>query len=146
MEKQIKRLKRIIETQGNEGNWNYDNYNHGMFNGLELALSILEDRDPVYKEAPGSFISDFKEKPIEALTVEHFEIMEGIKEGATIWGYYEAKLLREVQAYDEELLTIVGLEELERIENKVYDGAGKLPYFGAILTAHGKQILEGGTK
>lgn len=30
--------------------WDYDNYMHGMYNGLEFALSVVEDRDPIYKD------------------------------------------------------------------------------------------------
>lgn len=74
---------------------------------------------------------------------EHIEQMESIQNGATIWGYKNALLLREVQVYDSELITIIDdLEELERIENKVYDGTGRLPYFGAILTEKGKSFIN----
>lgn len=80
---------------------------------------------------------------IEALTKHHYEAMGWIKEGATIFGLYEAIMLREVQAFDEELLEILGIAELERIENKVYNGAERMPYFGAILTDKGRKLLEG---
>lgn len=30
--------------------WDHDNYMHGMYNGLEFALSVVEDRDPIYKD------------------------------------------------------------------------------------------------
>ena len=77
------------------------------------------------------------------LTKEHLEEMKGIENGATIWGYKNAKLLREIQQFDSDLLTIIDdLQELEHIENKVYDGAKRLPYFGAILTERGKVFLS----
>ncbi|GAA0471797.1 hypothetical protein [Alkalibacillus silvisoli] len=77
------------------------------------------------------------------LNKEHLSEMKGIENGATIWGYKNAKLLREVQRFDSELLTIIDdLQELERIENKVYDGAKQLPYFGAILSEKGKEFLN----
>jgi hypothetical protein len=31
---------------------------HGLYNGLEFALSIMEKRDPVFKEAPEVWLSD----------------------------------------------------------------------------------------
>ncbi|MCR6108671.1 hypothetical protein HXA34_20460 [Salipaludibacillus agaradhaerens] len=76
------------------------------------------------------------------LNSKHIEEMRGIEEGATIWGYVNAKLLREVQRFDHELITVVSVKELEVIENTTYDGSGKLPYFGAILTKKGKEFLE----
>lgn len=41
---------RIMERKGN---WNFSAYTHGMYNALELALSILENREAVYKDVPG---------------------------------------------------------------------------------------------
>lgn len=48
----IERLKELRDLQGEPGNWNYDPYMQGLYNGLELALSIFEDREPEYKDAP----------------------------------------------------------------------------------------------
>lgn len=45
-------LQTLMHTQGQSGNWNYDPYMHGMFNGMDLMLAILEDRDPEYRSAP----------------------------------------------------------------------------------------------
>lgn len=73
---------------------------------------------------------------------KHLEVMKGIENGATVWSYVDAKLLREIQVYDDKLLVIIDdLEELAQIEGKTYDGAKQLPYFGAILTEKGKQAL-----
>lgn len=43
-------LKEVRDAQGNDGNWNYDHYMLGLFNGLELALSMMEGRDVEYRE------------------------------------------------------------------------------------------------
>ena len=43
-------LVNIHEIQGRDGNWNYDPYNTGLFNGLEMALSIMQEREPIFKE------------------------------------------------------------------------------------------------
>jgi len=40
--------------QGSDGNWDYSPYMLGLFNGLEFALAVLEDREPEYREAPAS--------------------------------------------------------------------------------------------
>jgi len=41
-----------LEIQGRDGNWNYDQYMAGMYNGLECALATLEDREPEYRKLP----------------------------------------------------------------------------------------------
>lgn len=46
----IKDLDSLVGVQGQSGTWDYDQYMTGMFNGMELALSIFEDRDPQYRE------------------------------------------------------------------------------------------------
>lgn len=77
------------------------------------------------------------------LTEKHFEVMEAVEDGATIWAYAEAKLLRELQQYNPNYITIIdNLDELARIEGKKFNGADKLPYFGAILTDGGKRFLD----
>lgn len=60
----LERLKNAHEVQGIRGNWNYDEYMFGLYNGLELALSILEDREPKYKKAPKQWGKD-KQRKIE---------------------------------------------------------------------------------
>jgi len=54
----INTLREMVNIQGWDGNWNYDPYMHGLYNGLEFALSIMEKRDPVFKEAPEVWLSD----------------------------------------------------------------------------------------
>lgn len=76
------------------------------------------------------------------LSKKHFEIMKDIEGGATIWGYVEAKLIREIQRYNETLVHIVDIPELEEITGEEFDGAKQMPYFGAILTEKGKQLLK----
>lgn len=36
--------------QGADGNWNADPYMCGMFNGIELVLAQLENREPEYRK------------------------------------------------------------------------------------------------
>lgn len=63
----IGELRKVHAIQGDNGNWNYDPYMHGMFNGLELALAIMEKREPNYKEAPKKWLIDIpmpKSEPV----------------------------------------------------------------------------------
>jgi hypothetical protein len=49
--KKLSDLKNIHSIQGKSGNWDYgDNcYMLGLFNGLEMVLSIMEEREPKFK-------------------------------------------------------------------------------------------------
>ena len=45
-------LRDQLDVQGAHGNWNYNDYMLGMFNGLECALATLEHREPQYRRKP----------------------------------------------------------------------------------------------
>lgn len=51
-------LKRLVSIQGRDGNWNYDPYMHGMFNGMELISALSLGEIPVFKEAPDVWVKD----------------------------------------------------------------------------------------
>ena len=44
--------REMLEVQGCDGNWDCDEYMHGMYNGMEFMLSLAEGREPVFREAP----------------------------------------------------------------------------------------------
>lgn len=48
----LQQLREVVATQGVNGNWDYDPYMHGMFNGMEFALALMEGRGAEYREAP----------------------------------------------------------------------------------------------
>lgn len=48
----LKQLKDVWQVQASDGNWNSSAYMCGMFNGLELAMAIMEGREPRYREKP----------------------------------------------------------------------------------------------
>jgi hypothetical protein len=54
----LSKMVEMVEVQGQEGNWNYDPYMHGMYNGMELMLAMVEGREPAYKEAPTVWLAD----------------------------------------------------------------------------------------
>lgn len=56
--KRVKMLKEVHAVQGTDGNWNSDRYMRGMFNGLELGMAIMEDRDVSYKEPPAEYLHE----------------------------------------------------------------------------------------
>jgi hypothetical protein len=50
----VKDLTNLVDAQGQKGTWDISPYHTGLFNGLELALSIFEKREPKYRENPNS--------------------------------------------------------------------------------------------
>ena len=58
-EQRIKNLKEMIDIQGTDGTWDYDEYQFGLYNGLILALYIMTDLSPFYKRRPAKFIKDY---------------------------------------------------------------------------------------
>jgi hypothetical protein len=52
MEDKIQAIKNLAEMQGNNGNWDNDPYMQGLYNGLEISLSILEGREPKFRNSP----------------------------------------------------------------------------------------------
>lgn len=49
-EERVDAVRELVEIQGADGNWNANEYMRGLYNGLELALSVYEERKPRYKE------------------------------------------------------------------------------------------------
>lgn len=56
--KKIKALEDGIQTQIADGTWNYDQYMHGMANGLILALSIMTNKEPNFLNTPEVWLKD----------------------------------------------------------------------------------------
>jgi hypothetical protein len=50
----LKQLREVHAIQGSDGCWDIDDYMLGLYNGLELALSIVENRECRYKQRPKS--------------------------------------------------------------------------------------------
>lgn len=48
----IDALRQLLDTQAATCDCDTDSYFRGMYNGLELALATLENREPVYKPVP----------------------------------------------------------------------------------------------
>lgn len=68
----VVKLKELLEVQGRNGTWNYDPYFHGMYNGMEVMLAVLEDREPVFRGAPEKWLS---KKEWQGLTDEEVKIL-----------------------------------------------------------------------
>lgn len=56
----VEKLQKVIDVQGSDGNWNFDSYMRGMYNGLALAKSIFTDTEPEYKSEPKKYLHIIK--------------------------------------------------------------------------------------
>lgn len=56
--KRIESMRDLMRVQGANGNWEYDPYMQGMYNGMELMMAMAEGREPVFKEAPPTWGRD----------------------------------------------------------------------------------------
>lgn len=66
------KMRQMLEVQGRSGNWDFDPYMHGMYNGMESMLSLVENREPAYREAP----SEWKQHPLQRKPLTDDEIWE----------------------------------------------------------------------
>lgn len=56
-------IRELIEIQGQTGNWDYDPYMLGLYNGMVMVESLVLGVEPVFRERPvGGFISE-REQP-----------------------------------------------------------------------------------
>lgn len=74
-----------------------------------------------------------KNPRIVRMTSAHKDAVLSVRNGADVRSYALAKLLREVEATKPEYI------DIGPCQMGPYDGAGQLPYFGAIATAKGKK-------
>ena len=51
-------MRDLINVQCSNGNWNYNEYMHGMANGMLLMMSIVDGSQPEFLEAPESWLKD----------------------------------------------------------------------------------------
>lgn len=69
--KALRDLQNIKNIQGTAGNWNFSEYMHGMFNGIELAMAIMQDREPKFKDAPVQYLDGSSGKDKEVIKDEN---------------------------------------------------------------------------
>lgn len=55
-----RQINDVLDIQGRDGNWNFDNYMLGLFNGMEMIVSIMENREPSFRSCDRSVFLDKK--------------------------------------------------------------------------------------
>lgn len=88
-------------------------------------------------------------KMIDKLSDDHIEVMKQCENGATIWGFETARLLREVQAFDWTLIRISNWKDCIKFDPQLKrltasELEERSPYFYAVLTMKGNiTVMEG---
>ena len=83
IEKLIGDLRNVAKAQGQKGCWDFDQYMLGLFNGLELALSIFEKREPQYRELPPHPVKELTDEEINVVAI--LQDAEIVPVGHEIW-------------------------------------------------------------
>ncbi|MCW5196285.1 hypothetical protein SJY89_20200 [Bacillus velezensis] len=78
------------------------------------------------------------------LEQKHIDLMKACENVATIWGYGDALLAREIQKFDPSFLKFIDNDELGKYDPEVekLTGAERMPYFGLILQPDGLAYVE----
>ena len=78
-EHHLKISKEMLDLQRQDGNYNYDNYMLGLYNGMEYIMSLFEVREPIFKD--GKNIKFLNDKNQQKEFIEYLE--KEIKETET---------------------------------------------------------------
>ena len=101
-------LREVHAIQGRDGCWDIDDYMLGLYNGLELALSIAENRECRYKQRPKS---QLEQEPVAFAS-----------HGVVNW-IADKQFQHEANLYIAPQRTWVGLTDEDDID---WDGTGNL--------------------
>ena len=56
--KKLASLNDVLNIQGQKGNWDYDPYMQGLYNGLCLARSIMTETEPEFRDTPKRWLGE----------------------------------------------------------------------------------------
>lgn len=57
LNKRLADLWDLIQLQSSPGNWDYDQYTHGLLNGMLLAHAVILDQPVKFNEAPDTWVA-----------------------------------------------------------------------------------------
>jgi hypothetical protein len=61
----LKDAKEMLNIQGQKGNYDYDEYMLGLYNGMENIISLFEKREPKYIDGKSIKLSNSKKNKID---------------------------------------------------------------------------------
>ena len=93
-DKPMRDVKNALAIQGTTGNWDYDPYMHGMYNGMEFVIATLDGCAPDFRDAPAKWIHNdsnlVPREQVEALMSEYLAL-ESVRDHFT--GENRAKVI-----------------------------------------------------
>ena len=66
----------MLDLQGQDGNYNYDSYMLGMYNGMEYIITLFEKREPIYKDGKDIDFLEDKNKSQQKEFIEYLKDKE----------------------------------------------------------------------
>lgn len=108
-EKSMRIANEMLELQGRDGNYNYDSYMLGLYNGMEYIVSLLEVREPNFISGKDVEFTNNKTQQKEFIKYLEDEIERKRKNATCMFEYNDTVLpLKEVlQEYKE----IIGVSD-----------------------------------
>lgn len=85
----LKKANDLRYIQSQKGNYDYDNYMHGIYNGMEMIIALFEEREPNFIDGKDiEFIHDYK-KQLDAIKfyIEQSDIKD------MLWGKEILKII-----------------------------------------------------
>ena len=90
-EKSMRIANEMLELQGRNGNYNYDSYMLGLYNGMEYIIALFETREPNYisgkdvkftnnKTQQKEFINFLEDNYKETQDIWYIKILQKYKE------------------------------------------------------------------
>ena len=87
----LKKANDLRYIQSQVGNYNYDAYMHGLYNGMEMIIALFEEREPNFIDGKDiDFIHDYK-KQLDA--IKFYIEQSNIKD--MLWGKEILKIIGE---------------------------------------------------
>jgi len=76
-------VRDLLHVQGVDGTWNHSPYQQGMYNGLEVATALLEQREAEFREPPQQWLCDLDSTP------DNDTMLEGVAISLTVRDDYD---------------------------------------------------------
>ena len=58
MGKKFETGREMLQVVGVDGTFDYSPYDHGLYNGMEFMLSMIEEREPEFRNAPKQWLHE----------------------------------------------------------------------------------------
>jgi hypothetical protein len=100
----LKDANDVLNIQAQKGNYNYDSYMLGLYNGMEMIVSLFEQREPKFKSGKDiKFLheTDYKSRNEKAVEYIKNTTLYGFRSGKTLLSNYLDDLLNILQGGDE---------------------------------------------